>query len=159
MPYLIDGHNLIPKLGLQLDAIDDELELIEALQVYSRQSRRAIEVFFDGAPAGHAGIKKFGRLTAHFVSQASTADAAIKSRLGQLGGSAKNWTVVSSDREVLVAAAAVRARSETSEQFADRLRHAGATAASSGDRGLQQDAEGGLSDQELQNWLDLFKNR
>ena len=28
MPYLIDGHNLIPKLGLRLDELDDEIELI-----------------------------------------------------------------------------------------------------------------------------------
>ena len=52
MPYLIDGHNLIPKVGLRLDSVDDELELIELLQAHGRRSRSLIEVFFDGAPAG-----------------------------------------------------------------------------------------------------------
>ena len=55
MPYLIDGHNLIPKLGLRLDSIDDESELIAILQEFSRRERRQVEVFFDGAPAARAG--------------------------------------------------------------------------------------------------------
>jgi hypothetical protein len=28
MPYLIDGHNLIPKLGIPLSAEDDETKLV-----------------------------------------------------------------------------------------------------------------------------------
>ena len=31
MPYLIDGHNLIPKMGLKLADLDDEMQLIELL--------------------------------------------------------------------------------------------------------------------------------
>jgi hypothetical protein len=40
MPYLIDGHNLIPKLGLRLDSMDDEQELIAILQEYARLERK-----------------------------------------------------------------------------------------------------------------------
>ena len=37
MPYLIDGHNLIPKVaGLSLKAVDDEMQLIELLQEFCR---------------------------------------------------------------------------------------------------------------------------
>ena len=36
MPYLIDGHNLIPKLGLRLESLDDEMELIAILQEFCR---------------------------------------------------------------------------------------------------------------------------
>ena len=36
MPYLIDGHNLIPKLGLRLDLPDDEMQLIGILQEFCR---------------------------------------------------------------------------------------------------------------------------
>ena len=36
MPYLIDGHNLIPKLGLRLDSVDDEMELVAILQEFCR---------------------------------------------------------------------------------------------------------------------------
>ena len=46
MPYLIDGHNLIPRLGLRLDSMDDEMELIAILQEFYRTERRQVEVFF-----------------------------------------------------------------------------------------------------------------
>ncbi len=35
MPYLIDGHNLIPKVGLRLDSMDDEMDLLAHLQEFS----------------------------------------------------------------------------------------------------------------------------
>lgn len=44
MPYLIDGHNLIPKIGLRLSEPDDELELIRLLQDFARLRRQPIEV-------------------------------------------------------------------------------------------------------------------
>ncbi|HLO30861.1 MAG TPA: NYN domain-containing protein, partial [Anaerolineales bacterium] len=103
MPYLIDGHNLIPKLGLRLDSIDDEMELIAILQEFCRLEhtpRGHVEVFFDGAPAAQAGTRKLGAVTAHFVRLGTTADDAIRNRLKMLRKSARNWTVVSSDRQV-----------------------------------------------------------
>jgi hypothetical protein len=158
MPYLVDGHNLIPKVGLRLDSIDDELQLVKILQEHSRKSRKGIEVYFDGAPVGGAGSRRFGRVTAHFVSERTTADAAIEQRLTALRGDARNWTVISSDERVLSAARSARAATETSEDFARKLR---------GDPGSRQrlhDGEagrggGGLSDVELNHWLDVFKKR
>ncbi len=82
MPYLIDGHNLIPKLGLRLDSMEDEMELVALLQEYCRLTRRSgMEVYFDGAPAGQAGTRKMGPITAHFVRLGSSADEAIRKRL------------------------------------------------------------------------------
>jgi hypothetical protein len=157
MPYLIDGHNLIPKVGLRLDLIDDELQLVGMLQEYGRTARKGIEVYFDGAPAGRAGSKRYGRVTAHFVSERSTADAAIEGRLKALKGEARNWTVVSSDQKVLAAARSARAATETSEEFARRLE---------GDPGRlpEHPSEAGrrggiLSEVELNHWLDVFKRR
>src|SRR5690554_1297675 len=123
MPYLIDGHNLIPKLGLRLDSIDDEQELIALLQEFCRLEQRKVEVFFDGAPPQHAGTRKIGRVTAHFVRVGNTADDAIRSRLKRLGRGAKNWTVVSSDRQVQAEAGAVQAEIMSSEAFAGMLKH------------------------------------
>ena len=65
MPYLIDGHNLIPKLGLRLDACDDELALVTRLQEFCRLRRAQVEVYFDGAPPGQPASRKFGAVTAH----------------------------------------------------------------------------------------------
>ncbi len=60
MPYLIDGHNLIPKLGLRLDLLDDELELLVRLQEFCRLRRAQVEVYFDGAPPGQVSTRKAG---------------------------------------------------------------------------------------------------
>jgi predicted RNA-binding protein with PIN domain len=150
MPYLIDGHNLIPKLGLRLDSIDDEMELVAVLQEFHRSSRKELEVYFDGAPAAHAGTRKLGTVTAHFVRLGTTADNAIRKRLKTLGKSARNWTVVSSDRQVQADAHAARAEVISSDSFAVILKQARASKPkSSGDRKLSED--------EIDEWMRLFQ--
>jgi predicted RNA-binding protein with PIN domain len=152
MPYLIDGHNLIPKLGLRLDSIDDEMELIAILQEFCRVERRQAEVFFDGAPAGHAGTRKLGAVTAHFVRLGDSADNAIRNRLKRLGKSAKNWTVVSSDRQVQVEARAAQAEVTASDAFAAMLKQARNSAP-------KPNSERNLSPKEVEDWLKLFEER
>ena len=152
MPYLIDGHNLIPKLGLRLDSVDDEMELIAILQEFCRLEQRQVEVFFDGAPAAHAGMRKLGAVSAHFVRLGNTADDAIRVRLKRLGKGARNWTVVSSDRQVQTEARAMLAEVISSESFAILLRQArSATPKPSADRNLSQ--------KEVEDWLKLFEER
>ena len=153
MPYLIDGHNLIPKLGLRLDSLDDEQELIAILQEYARiERKKQIEVYFDGAPASHSGTRKVGTITAHFVLQGTTADDAIKRRLKKMGKSAKNWTVVSSDRQVQIEARSTGATILSSDAFAKQLKMARESAPKPAkDRKLSQ--------QEVDDWLKLFEGR
>lgn len=150
MPYLIDGHNLIPKLGLRLDSIDDEMELIAILQEFHRITRKELDVYFDGAPAPHVGTRKLGAITAHFVLLGTTADDAIRKRLKTLGKSAKNWTVVSSDRQVRAEANAVRAEVITSDSFAAALRQARASIPKAAN-------DRKLSDDEVDEWMKLFQ--
>ena len=121
MPYLVDGHNLIPKVGLRLDSFDDELELVSILQEFARLHRRQVEVYFDGAPADQAGTRRLGTVKVHFVRAGMTADGAIARRLKKMGRSAKNWTVVSSDREVQAEARGARAEVLSSDKFAQIL--------------------------------------
>ena len=153
MPYLIDGHNLIPKLGLRLDSMDDEQELIAILQEYARiERKKQVEVYFDGAPPSHAGIRRLGTVTAHFIHQGTTADDAIRRRLKKMGKSAKNWIVISSDRQVQAEARSVRASVTSSDEFAKGLRQARESAPKPGnDRKLSQ--------QEVDDWLKLFEGR
>lgn len=149
MPYLIDGHNLIPKLGLRLDSPDDEMELIAILHEFARLARREAEVYFDGAPSGQARTEKFGAVTAHFVRLGATADSAIKARLQKMGGEARNWVVVSSDRAVQNAARAARASVTSSDKFAGLLKETRGPAPKS--------TEGNdLSSEEVNEWLKLF---
>jgi predicted RNA-binding protein with PIN domain len=155
MPYLIDGHNLIPKLGLRLDSIDDEMELISILQEFCRLERTPagrVEVFFDGAPAPQAGTRKLGAVTAHFVRLGTTADHAIRNRLKMLRKSARNWTVVSSDRQVQADARAALAEVISSNSFAGMLKQArNAAPKPSNDQKLSQ--------KEVEDWLKLFEER
>ena len=152
MPYLIDGHNLIPKLGLRLDSMDDENQLIEILQEFCRVEQRQLEVFFDGAPAPRAGTRKLGAVTARFVRLGNTADNAIRSRLKQLGRSARNWTVVSSDRQVQTEAHAAHAEAISSDVFAAML-------IGRRDSAPKPDSERKLSPKEVEDWLKVFEAR
>ncbi|MFT3894971.1 MAG: NYN domain-containing protein [Anaerolineales bacterium] len=152
MPYLIDGHNLIPKLGLRLDSMDDEMELISILQEFCRLERRQVEVYFDGAPAPHAGTRKYGTVTAHFVPLGTTADEAIRKRLKKMGRTAKNWSVVSADRQVQADTRSSHAEVISSDAFVGTLKHARTSASKpTNDRKL--------SSQEVDDWLKLFENR
>lgn len=151
MPYLIDGHNLIPKLGLRLDEPDDELELVRLLQDFARITRHPVEVYFDGAPAGQAGMRKIGMIKAHFVRLGQTADTAIRKRLESMGKSARNWSVVSSDREVQAIVKANKAVTIRSEEFFDQLR----ASLSAGQKSSQEETQ--LSKQEVEEWLRIFK--
>jgi len=152
MAYLIDGHNLIPKVaGLNLGDMDDELGLISLLQTYCRVFRQQVEVYFDGAPVGQAGSRRVGQIPVHFVKLGQTADDAIANRLARLGRAARNWRVVSSDRRVQAEARARGAEVVTSEVFAAELRAAQARA---GEQPGSTDRK--LSSDEVDDWLDLF---
>ena len=153
MPFLIDGHNLIPKIpGLNLQALDDEEQLIKLLQEYCRRQRKQVEVFFDNAPPGGVRARNFGLVIARFVRQGATADQAIRERLTRLGRLARNWTVVSSDLTVQSWARAAQARSMQSEDFARLL--ASALDEQKVDQG--ESTESGLSKDELDEWMMLF---
>lgn len=154
MPYLIDGHNLIPKVrGLSLQQLDDELELISRLQTFCRVRRQTVEVYFDKAAAGHEGTRSMGAVKAHFVSAASSADAAIRQRLKRLGRQARNWKVVSADRQVQAEARGAHAVVIPSEEFAAQLEEVLLQTVNS-----PEDTKG-LSDREVEYWQTIFNQK
>lgn len=153
MPYIIDGHNLIPKIpGLTLREMDDEIQLVQLLQDFGRLQRKRIEVFFDNSPPGQPRVQKFGIVTARFVRQGMTADEAIHNRLRRLGGAARNWTVISSDLAVQNFARQARAHFISSEEFAHLLTNT--LQAYQEDEGEIRDIP--LNPDELDAWLKLF---
>lgn len=153
MPYIIDGHNLIPKVpGLSLQELDDEQHLLEMLQEFCRRQRKQVEVFFDNAPPGGVRARNLGSVTARFVRQGTTADDAIRRRLANLGRAARNWTVVSSDQAVQAEARAVQAQVMPSEAFARSLVQS--LDDSRADQGEIPDAA--LNPDEVDEWLHLF---
>lgn len=151
MPIIIDGHNLIPKIpGLSLHDADDELHLIELLQVYCQHSRKQVEVFFDNASPGQPAARSFGLVKARFIREGRSADQAIQDKLTKLGRSARNWTVVSSDRQVLAAARAAHARVLTAEEFWREMQTS-SRAASSDEKPPNE-----VYPEDLDEWLRLF---
>jgi len=153
MPFLIDGHNLIPKIpGLHLDEIDDEMQLVSLLQEFCRRQRKQVEVYFDNAPLNGVRARNLGQVVARFVRQGTTADEAMRGRLLRLGREARNWTVVSSDQAVQSAARAAQAHIMTSDAFSRLLRE---TLADSGlEAGKSTDIS--LSQDEVDDWMKLF---
>ncbi len=153
MSLLIDGHNLIPKIpGISLRDADDENKLVRLLQAYCRLRSKHLEVFFDKAPAGRAGVAQFGQVQVHYVREGMTADEAIMRRLSQLGKQSRNYKVVSSDRQVQQAARAVHAQVVSSTAFAGEL------------QGLEADTPEVdtrsrlLSPEEVAEWEQLFRH-
>jgi len=153
MPYLIDGHNLIPKVGLRLDSPDDEMELVAILQEFARLKRQQVEVYFDGAPIGYDGARKLGTVRVHFVRLGQTADNAIHARLNNMAKDARNWIVVSSDREVQTAARVAHAQAISSEEFVKILK----AAVSSAPKPSTVDKK--LSPAEVEEWLKIFREK
>ena len=155
MPYLIDGHNLIPKVpGMSLQEIDDENRLIAVLQVFRRVRRQVVEVFFDQAGPTRAGRRTAGSVVVHSVRQGKTADQAILDRLGQLGKAARNWTVVTSDRQVRAGAHDLGASLLSSEEFSALLLDAQRAAQTA-----QKENPTPPDPGELDEWLRLFLDR
>lgn len=160
MNYIIDGHNLISKIpGLDLSMLDDEQRLIELLNRYGQLSRHKIEVYFDGAPIGQAGARNFGRVRAHFVPQRQTADDAIRKRLAKLGRSARNWVVVSSDRSVQAAASEAHAGVMSAEEFTGLLQASLHAKTRNADTTPDKPIIEALSEDEVNEWLTIFKEQ
>jgi predicted RNA-binding protein with PIN domain len=153
MPYLIDGHNLIPKIsGLSLSVINDEEQLIELILEFCRRRRKQAEIFFDNSPSGQPRSQNFGLVIARFIRQGQIADDAIQARLARLGKNARNWTVVSSDQAVQASARSARAHYISSEVFAQQIEQVLSGAPPDSGKG----SEATLSSEELNDWLDLF---
>ena len=112
-----------------------------------------MEVYFDNSPPGQPPSRIFGQVTARFVRAGRTADDAIAARLKRSGRSARNWTVVSSDRAVQAAAREAQAQVLSSETFAQQLKEA----LEESDLGLSERTQPSLSPEEVYDWLDLFK--
>ncbi len=126
MPFLIDGHNLIAALpDINLEDPEDEVALVLKLRGWlGRKRRKAIVVFDGGIPGGYSRQLSSSDLEVIFAAhKRSTADRIIMKRLEKIRD-AGNWTVVSSDREILDFARRIGARAATSQDFAQELQPA-----------------------------------
>ena len=88
----------------------------------------------------------------HYVRQGRSADSAIYDRLRRLGGDARNWTVVSSDRAVQGYARQEHAQTIDSDTFARQLTQGDRTAKAGSDR-----TEFNSTPEEVNEWLEAFQ--
>jgi predicted RNA-binding protein with PIN domain len=153
MPYLVDGHNLIPHIpGLKLADDDDEIALIAILQRFASQRRAKLEVYFDQASTVGEGSSSHGLVRAHFIRGDSSADQAIKRRLKRLGRNARNWTVVTSDREIIAEARSFHCQLMTSQDFSNLLQAVNAGPGRSHEKSDQPES----SAEDISYWMDQF---
>lgn len=164
MHYLIDGHNLIAKLpDVDLADPDDEIELIIRLRNWAAGSKRrqATVVFDRGAIGGVAHRLSSREITVIFASPGKTADDLLIRRLRSLKNP-KRYTLVSSDREIIDAARQTRIKFMRSETFIQRM---GLAPKMPPEEEMEADEpepkpdprlDPKLSEEEIQEWLDLF---
>jgi predicted RNA-binding protein with PIN domain len=151
MRYLIDGHNLIPKIrSLSLHDMDDEEKLIALLNRFSTKARAQVEVYFDNAPIDSARSIKIGAVKVHFIRTGSSADAAMIERIKKMGTSVQGITVVSSDHAIQNASRRMKIKVVSSEEFSVSIEEKLARAEGAGDQ------EVSLSEDEISEWLKLF---
>jgi predicted RNA-binding protein with PIN domain len=153
MPYLIDGHNLIGSIpDIHIDDPEDELQLIHLLSNFLKNVRKSGTVYFDRRGPGAPRELKSGRLKVIFTTSPNTADLAIKNKLHRLKGEARNYTVVSSDHEVMQAARNAGAHVLESHMFKEHLDWSDVA------QEENEKAEGTLSPDDVQFWQQMFKN-
>jgi len=151
MQYIIDGHNLIPHVGgLSLKDLEDEQALIDILTPFLRGTSSRALVFFDKAAQGHEGKRNFGLVQAVFVPASQSADTAIENHIHKLGASARNQTLVSSDRRVQAAGRARYMTILSSSELAHKIQ------AQVESHGNQTRIEKQLTPDEIARWEELF---
>jgi uncharacterized protein len=151
MTYLIDGHNLIGKLpDIDLDDPNDEALLVQKLSAFAaRTSKRCLVVFDKGLPGGKSRMST-RYVTVVFAPHDSNADQVMMNRISGIQNP-KDWTVVSSDNDVLAAAKRRRMQTMKSAEFASLI-----------ERPVQPDKpapDKQLSPDEVDEWLTLFNEK
>ena len=150
MPFLIDGHNVIAALrDIELEDPDDEAKLVMKLRAWSaRVRRKAIVVFDGGLPGGPSPTLSSADVKVVFAARHHTnADRIIGERLKQLPD-APNWTVVSSDHEILDDARMIGARTLTAQAFAEDLERPPVA---------EKEKPDAISSAEVEEWLEIFQ--
>jgi len=153
MRVLVDGHNLIGRMpNISLSDPDDEAQLVSRLRKYAARTGRRLTVVFDaGLPGGPSRQLSGGGVEVIFAPTGRPADPIIVQRIRQARDPGA-WLVVSSDQDILKAAAQRRVRTQRSEEFATQL---GLT------QSLEVSPEGdprqdSLSEAEVEAWLREF---
>lgn len=161
MHYLIDGHNVIAKMpNISLADPGDEVKLVLRLKSWAAAGRnRRVTVIFDGGlPGGRAPRLSSSTVTVLFAPPGKTADSLLIRHIRRVKNPPE-YTLVSSDRQVIAAAEAKRMRYWRAEEFAEWLaaqsdRHRPQKPATTSPTSEREEPH--LSESEIEEWLELF---
>lgn len=151
MAYLIDGHNLIGQLpDIALDDPNDEAMLVQKLVGFAARTRKKCVVVFDhGLPGGESRMSTRS-VQVVFASGRSSADRVMMERIKKIKDP-RNWTVVSSDNDVLETGRLCRMNTLRSPEFAVLLQRPPEPEIDAGEA-----TDVNLSEDEVDDWLRLF---
>ncbi|MEM7801635.1 MAG: NYN domain-containing protein [Chloroflexota bacterium] len=163
MIYVIDGHNLIGKMpDIKLSDPDDEQRLVNRLSDWVRLSpRREVRIYFDpGEFGGFNNLLSISRIKVQFARVGKTADSHII-RFIQSIKNPQEYTLVTSDREIIRAARHRRVGYILSEEFTQLLIEE--LKGDDQEEVAQPKPEAGTEDEvmidakEVSDWIDIFK--
>jgi predicted RNA-binding protein with PIN domain len=163
MHYIIDGHNLIGKMpDISLKDPNDEVKLTMRIKSWVAESKkREVTLFFDGGIQGMTMNRMSSRnLKVIFAPAGKTADSLIISHLRKLKNP-REYTLVTSDREIIGHGKTLRIRSLLSEEFIDRMGFVFKEQSEKAPKAKQETPSekpdvSKISDADVQEWLDLF---
>ena len=163
MHYIIDGHNLIGKMpDISLKDPNDEVKLTMRIKSWVAESKkRQVTLFFDGGTQGSHLNRLSGRnMKVIFAPSGRTADSLIISHMRKLKNP-REYTLITSDREIITAAASMRIRSLLSEKFIERMGFIFKEKPEKEQKKKkvappEKPDVSKISDTEVQEWLDLF---
>jgi uncharacterized protein len=123
MHFLVDGHNLIAKMpDISLSDPDDEAQLILRLRRWvAANPKRRVTVYFDGGlPGGREPHLSGARLEVVFASGGRPADDMLIRHIRRIKNPPE-YTLVTSDREIIAAAEQRRLPYLLAQDFAPEL--------------------------------------
>ena len=155
MPYLIDGHNLIGQMpDISLDDPNDEALLVQKLSGFvARKRQKCVVVFDHGVPGGVSRMSNRG-VQVVFASPPQNADQVIMRRIHNTRDP-NNWTVVSSDNQVLEMARRRRMQTIRSSEFVEHMRRPPPPERPGPDEAPDLQ----LTEDEIEMWLREFNQR
>ena len=145
---------------IDMDDPNDEVMLVLRLRSWAAgNQKRQITVIFDrGLPGGRSRFLSRGQVDVIFAPEGQTADALLISRIRRVANPAE-YTLISSDRQVLAVAQDRRMRHIPARVFAERLGKAGRSEQTTPVTPSPDEADAPeISREEVAEWLALFES-
>ncbi|MDC0036707.1 NYN domain-containing protein [bacterium] len=154
MHYILDGYNVIgASQSISLSQTDKEERLIQVLSDFIKHNKHKITVVFDGRHPDFKWQSHYDKegVQVVFTDAAESADDYIIRKIKQKQNK-QAIIVVTSDRQIIDAAKHTHVKTLSSEMFWKKVTQKEALTET-------EKPSNELSEQEMDAWLDIFKNQ